>query len=103
MENATFIFFLDDLKERAEAEAGFGRDANGVGEERLEGFEGVEAGDDVDFIEDEQGLLFLAADFREDDVDGFDLLEGVGAGDIDNVEEQIGGNGLFEGCLEGLD
>ena len=57
----------------------------------------------VDLVEDDQRVFFPAADVFEDLLDGLDLLERVTAGDVGDVQEQVGVDGLFEGRFEAGD
>ncbi len=57
----------------------------------------------VDLVEQEHFRFFLHADFFQDLVDRIELLLGVGMADVEDVEEEIGVDGFFEGGLEAGD
>lgn len=81
-----------------------GEDGNGDGvwEEALELAEAVGV-DEVNFVEDEEGAFVGGAEFAEDFGGGLIELLGVGGTGVDDVDEEVGKDGLLQGGAEGLD
>lgn len=93
----------DGAFELVESVAAGGADGDGVG---VSGEEDVEEGsvaDAIDLVEDEDDGLLGEFEFGEHGLDGGDLLLGLGAGCVDDVEEDVGAAGLLECGLEGCD
>jgi hypothetical protein len=57
----------------------------------------------IDFIEDGEGGFIGGADFLEGSADGSALVFDLGVTDVDDVDEEIGGDDFFEGGFESLD
>ncbi len=57
----------------------------------------------VDFVEDQERGDIGAADVDEGLDDGFELVLGMGMGDIEDEKEHIGVGGFFEGGFEAGD
>jgi hypothetical protein len=49
----------------------------------------------VDLVEDQKGVFFFNADFAEDVVDRFDLVESDRAAGVSDVDKQVGLAGFF--------
>jgi len=82
-----------------DAFAGNGRDANGVGIFFAQ-HGGNRARQPVNLVENHQRRLAFGGNFLEHSVDGRDLFFGLGVADIDNVQEQIRLDDLFERGFE---
>jgi hypothetical protein len=59
--------------------------------------------DAINFIEDGEGGFIGGADFLEDSADGGALVFDLGVTDVDDVNEEIGGDDFFESGFESLD
>ena len=57
----------------------------------------------VDLVEDQERGDVSAADVGEDLDDGLELLLGVGMGDVEHVQQQVGVDGFFQRRLEAGD
>jgi len=91
------------VEEGVESFAGACGDGDDLVEETGPTIDGIPCGEPVDLVEDHEDGFLGGADLLEDGVDGADLFLGVGMADIDDVEEEIGFDDLFEGGFERLD
>ena len=57
----------------------------------------------VDFVEDGEDAGVVGAEFVKDFEGGGVVAGGLGAGGVDDVDEEIGDDGFLEGGLEGFD
>jgi hypothetical protein len=92
------------MGEEIEAFGGLDGDAEGGGEV---GLELVEAGgvvsEEINFIDDDEDAFFVGTEFGEDNHGGFEVVEDIGIGGVEDVDEEVGEDGFFEGGFEGLD
>ena len=55
---------------------------------------------DVHFVKYFQNRFLAAADFLQDFIDRFDLVQCVGVGYVHDVQQQVGVDGFFESRLK---
>lgn len=90
------------VHEGFEAFAGVGADEAGVGIEEA-GAEELVFGGGVDFIEDGDDAFGVGVEFFEDGEGGGVVGGDVGGGDVEDVDEEVGDDGFFEGGFKGFD
>ena len=94
---------FEAVEQGVEAQAGMGADKERAGELGLEFGEAEGVGKAVDFVEDGEDAGVVGAEFVKDFEGGGVVAGGLGAGGVDDVDEEIGDDGFLEGGLEGFD
>ena len=88
-------FFRYGFGQQVQVQPGLGGDADGVGKNRLHGIEYRTVSDVVRFIQQDQRFFLIAAEFFQYRFNTFDLLECLGTGGIDDVQQQVSIDGFL--------